>query len=167
MIGLRPLEDSTLVGGAADLEGLAVEVFATERQHLAESEPAIREDADHRLVVARRFREAVHLLEGEDADRAGLLLLRPRVVGSDANTLERVEVADFIRDRVLGHSREGAEDANRPRRGPAFDPEHVVNQGEGVTSAQLAERPILQRDALDLYVGDTADAMVVGRVGAL
>jgi len=43
----------------------------------------------------------------------------------------------------------------------------VVDQGEGVTSAQLAERPVLQGDALDLYVGNPADAVVVRRVGAL
>lgn len=32
--------------------------------------------------------------------------------------------------------------------------------------AQLAQRPVLQRDALDHYVGNPADAVVVRRVGA-
>ena len=53
------------MGGATDLEGLAVEVFAAQGQHLAETEAGF----------------------GEDADRAGLLL-RPRVVGTDADALK-------------------------------------------------------------------------------
>jgi hypothetical protein len=32
VVGLRPLEDLALAGGAADLDGLAVEVFAAEGQ---------------------------------------------------------------------------------------------------------------------------------------
>lgn len=39
---------------------------------------------------------------------------RSRVVGPDADALGGVEAADFIRDRVLGHRREGAEDADGP-----------------------------------------------------
>ena len=70
-------------------------------------------------------------------------------------------------DRVLGHCREGAQDADRPGGRSAFDPEHVVDQGEGVTAAQLAHRPVLQGDALDLYVGHSADAVVIRRVRAL
>jgi hypothetical protein len=35
-----------------------------------------------------------------------------------------------------------------------------------MAAAQLAERPVLQRDALDLNVGNAADAVVVRRVGA-
>lgn len=34
VVGLGALEDSSLVGGAADLEGLAVEVFAAEWENL-------------------------------------------------------------------------------------------------------------------------------------
>jgi hypothetical protein len=37
----------------------------------------------------------VHFLEAEDADGAALLF-GPRVVGTDADALERVEVADFV-----------------------------------------------------------------------
>lgn len=55
----------------------------------------------------------MHFLAGEDADRSRLLL-RPRVAGSDAVALEGDEVADFVGDRVLGHRREGAEDADGP-----------------------------------------------------
>ena len=35
VVGLGALEDAALVGGAADLEGFAVEVFGAERQDLA------------------------------------------------------------------------------------------------------------------------------------
>lgn len=41
----------------------------------------------------------MHLVEAEDANRAGLLLC-PRVVGADADALEWVEVADFVSDRT-------------------------------------------------------------------
>lgn len=54
----------------------------------------------------------MHPLEAEDADRVALLLC-PWVVGVDTNSLEGVEVADFVGDRVLGHCREGAEGADR------------------------------------------------------
>src|SRR3954453_14763876 len=160
VVGLRALEDLALVGGAADLEGLAVEVFSAEGQHLPQPQAAVGEDADHCLVAARSLGEAVHLLKGEEADRSRLLL-RPRVVRPDADALERIEVADFIRDRVLGHCREGAEDAYGPGGRSTFGPQHVVDQGQRVAAAQLAQRPVLQRDALDLYVGNTADAVVV------
>lgn len=63
----------------------------------------------------------MHLLEGEGADRA-VLGLRPRIVCSDADALEGVEVADFIGDRVLGHRREGAENAYGPGGGTPFGP---------------------------------------------
>lgn len=62
------------MGGAANLKRLAVEVFAAQGQDLAQPQATVGEDADHCLIVARCFREAVHFLEGEDADRAGLLL---------------------------------------------------------------------------------------------
>ncbi len=55
VVGLGALEDLPLMGGTADLERLAVEVFAAEREDLAKAEAAVGEDADHRLVVARRF----------------------------------------------------------------------------------------------------------------
>ena len=113
VVGLRSLKDLALVGGAADLERLAVEVFAAQGQHLPQPQAAVGEDADHRLVAAGHFGEAVHLLEAGDADRPRLLL-RPRVVGPDADALEGVEVADFVGDRVLGHCREGAEDSYGP-----------------------------------------------------
>ena len=35
VVGLGSLEDAALVGGATNLEGLAVEVFGAEREHLA------------------------------------------------------------------------------------------------------------------------------------
>src|SRR3954454_24591332 len=70
VIGLRALEDLALVGGAADLERLAVEVFAAEGQHLPQPQAAVGEDADHCLVAARSLGEAVHLLKGEEADRS-------------------------------------------------------------------------------------------------
>ena len=68
------------------------------------------------------------------------------------HSLERVEVGNFVGDRVLGHRRERAQDAAGPGGGSALDPEHVVDQGEGVAAAQLAQRPLLQGDALDLHV---------------
>jgi len=37
----------------------------------------------------------------------------------------------------------------------------VVDQGERVAAAQLAQRPVLQRDALDLDAGDAVDLMLV------
>ena len=137
VVGLRSLENPTLVGGAADLERLAVEVFGSEGQHLPQSQAAVGENADHCLVATRRFGEAVHFLEGEDADRSWLLL-RPRVVGTDADALEGVEVADFVRDRILGHRREGAEDAYGRGSGSTFGSEHMVDQGERMAAAQLA-----------------------------
>jgi hypothetical protein len=48
-----------------------------------------------------------------------------------------------------------------------LDAQHVVDQSESVTAAQLAHRPLLQRDALDLYLEDAADPVLVGLVGAL
>jgi hypothetical protein len=61
--------------------------------------------------------------------------LRSRIVGSDADALEGVEVADFIRDRVLGHRREGAEGADGPGGCSTFGPQHVIDQGERVAAA--------------------------------
>jgi hypothetical protein len=89
-------------GGAADLEGLPVEVFAAQGQDLPQSQAGVGENADHCLVASGRLGEAVHLLEAEDPDRAGLFL-RSWIVGPDADALERIEVADFVGDRVLGH----------------------------------------------------------------
>jgi len=43
-----------------------------------------------------------HFLEAKDADGAAFLL-GPRIVGADADALERIEVANFVGDRVLGH----------------------------------------------------------------
>jgi hypothetical protein len=166
VVGLRALEDHSLMGGAANLERLTVEVFPAQRQHLAQAQTAVGEYADHRLVAPGRLGEAMHLLEGEDADRSRLLL-RPRVVGSDPHALEGIEIADFIGDRVLGHRREGAEDANGSRSRSTFGPQHVVNERQRMTAAQLAERPVLQRDSLDYNIGDAADAVVVRVVGAL
>jgi hypothetical protein len=65
------------------------------------------------------------------------------------------------------HRGEGAENADDPGGGSALDPEHVIDQGEGVAAAQLPHRPLLQGNALDLYVEDAADAVLVGGVGAL
>lgn len=112
---------------AADLERLAVEVFAAQGQDLAEAQAAVGEDADHRLVAPGSFGEAVHLLEGEHSDRAGLLL-RSRIVGANADALEGIEVADFVGDRVLCHRGECTQDADRPGGRSAFDPKHVVDQ---------------------------------------
>ena len=41
------------------------------------------------------------------------------------------------------------------------------DEDQGVAAAQLAHRPILQCDALDLNVGEPADPVLVGRVGPL
>lgn len=108
----------------------------------------------------------MHLLEAEDADRA-TLLLGSRIVGPDPDSLERVEVGDFVGDRILGHCRERAEDADDSGGRSSLNPEHVVDQGEGVPSAQLPHRPLLERHALDLDLEDAADAVLVGRVRAL
>jgi hypothetical protein len=43
----------------------------------------------------------------------------------------------------------------------------VIDQGEGVAAAQLPYRPLLQGNALDLYVEDAADSVLVGCVGPL
>lgn len=43
------------MGGAANLESFAVEVFAAEREDLAEPEAAVGEDSGHCLVVATAF----------------------------------------------------------------------------------------------------------------
>ena len=106
VVGLRALEDLALVGGAADLERLAVEVFSAQGQHLPQSQAAVGEDADHRLVATGRLGEAVHLLEGEYAD-GSRLLLRSRIVGTDADALEGVKVADVVGDRLDGVWRPG------------------------------------------------------------
>jgi hypothetical protein len=80
--------------------------------------------------------------------------------------LNGLRVADFVGDRVLGHRREGAEDADGAGGRSTFGRQHVIDQGEGVAAAELAERPVLQGDALDLHVRDAGDPVVVGRVGA-
>lgn len=90
------------MGGAADLERLAVEVFAAQRKDLSQPQAGVGEDADNCLVASGRLGEAVHLLEREDADGARLLSC-PWIVGTDADALEGVEVADFVGDLVLGH----------------------------------------------------------------
>lgn len=108
----------------------------------------------------------MHLLEAEDTDWPRFLL-GSRVVGSDPDSLERVEVGDFVGDRVLGHRRERAEDADDSRCRSSLDSQHVVNQGEGMASAQLAHRPLLEWDALDLRLEHAADAVLVGLVGSL
>lgn len=154
VVGLGALEDLALVGGPSDLEGLAVEVFGAQRENLAEAHAGVGEGPHQCLVAARCLGEVVHLLEGEDA-YGPRLLLRPWVVGPDANSLEGVEVADFVGDRVLGHCREGAENANGAGGGSTFVREHVVDQGEGVATAQLVHRPVLQGDALDLVTRET------------
>jgi hypothetical protein len=118
----------------------------------------------HRLVAAGGLGEGVHLLEAEDADWPSLLLC-PRVVGSDSNALQWVEVGDFVGDRVLGHCRKGAEDADDTGCGSALDSQHVVDQGEGMASAQLAHRPLLQRNPLYLDLEDAADPVLVGLIG--
>ncbi len=48
-----------------------------------------------------------------------------------------------------------------------FGLQHVVDQDQGVAAAQLAHRPILQRDALDLHVDEATDPVLVGRVRPL
>ena len=166
VVGLGALEYGSLVGGTADLEGLAVEVIGAEGQDLAEAQAGVGEDTDHRLVGAGGLGEGVHLLEGEDADRAGLLL-GAGVVGSDPDSLEGIEIADFVGDRVLGHRRERAEDADSSGGGSALLAEHVIDQGEGVAAAKLAHRSVSQGDALDLYVGDAADPVLIGGVRPL
>jgi hypothetical protein len=42
----------------------------------------------------------------------------------------------------------------------------VIDQGEGVTASQLVQWPVLERDALDLHVEDSADSVVVRGIGA-
>jgi len=108
----------------------------------------------------------VHLLEAKDADRSALLL-GPGVVGSDPDSLERVEVGHFIGDRVLGHCRKRAQDADDSSCRSALDSEHVIDQSQSVTASQLAHWPLLQRDAFDLYLEDAPDAVLVGLVGPL
>lgn len=164
VVGLGAVEDRALVGGAPDLQGLAVEVLAPEGKHLPQPHADVGEDADHRLVAAGGFGEGVHLLEAEDADLPALLL-GSWVIGSDPDSLERIKVGNFVGDRVLGHRREGAEDADDSCCRSALDSQHVVDQGEGVPSAQLPHRPLLQRDALDLHLEHAADAVLVGLVG--
>ncbi|HEY2715112.1 MAG TPA: hypothetical protein VGI73_02710 [Solirubrobacterales bacterium] len=153
------------MGGTADLEGLPVEVFGPERQDLAEAQAGVGEGADEGLVAAGGLGEAVHFPEAEDANRTWFLF-GSRIVGSDTDALEWIEVADFVGDRVVGHRRESAEDADGAGGGSTFSPQHVINQGEGVAPAELAEGPVLQGDALDLHLGDAADAVLVGGVGS-
>jgi hypothetical protein len=73
VVGLRPLEDLALVGGAANLEGLAVEVFPAQRQNLTQPEPGVGEDADHCPVTAGGFAKRC-ISSKVNPDRAGLLL---------------------------------------------------------------------------------------------
>jgi hypothetical protein len=47
----------------------------------------------------------------------------------------------------------------------AFDAEHVIHEREGVAAAQLVQWPVLERDALDLHIEDSADSVVVSGVG--
>ena len=51
--------------------------------------------------------------------------------------------------------------------GAAFDPQHVVDQREDLTAAQLVEFPIAQRPTFDIDVEDVADPVAIGLVGAL
>ena len=131
------------MGGAANLEGLAVEVFGAEGKDLAQTQAGVGEGPDQGLVATGGLGEAVHFLESEDADGAALLL-GSRVIGADADALERVEVADFVGDCVLGHCREGAENADGAGGSSTFGLQHVVDEDQGVAAAQLAERPVLQ-----------------------
>jgi hypothetical protein len=163
VVGLGAVEDRALVGSAAGLQGLAVEVLASKWEHLPQPHPGVGEDADHRLVATCCLGKGVHLLEAEDADRAALLLC-PWVASSDPHSLERVEVGYFVGDRVLGHRRERAKDADDSCCRSALDAQHVVDQGEGVAAAQLAHRPLLHRDALYLHLEDAADAVLIGLV---
>src|SRR6201999_2028369 len=57
VVGLGALEDPARVGGAADLEGLAVEVFGAEGEDLAEAHAGVGEGPHQRLVATGRLRE--------------------------------------------------------------------------------------------------------------
>ncbi|HET7443157.1 MAG TPA: hypothetical protein VFJ57_00720 [Solirubrobacterales bacterium] len=140
MVVFRALEDLALVGGSAKAQGLAVEVLSMEWKNLAEPHAGVGEGPDQRLVAAGGLGEGMHLVEREDADRAALLL-RSRVVGADSYSLERVEVADFIRDRVLGHCRERAQDSDSASRRPTFVPQHVVETDHLALDRELRGLP--------------------------
>src|ERR1700761_4442386 len=43
-----------------------------------------------------------------------------RIARADTHALERIEVADLVGDRILGHRRERAEDADRAGGGATF-----------------------------------------------
>lgn len=43
----------------------------------------------------------------------------------------------------------------------------MVDQGEGMAVAQIAEGPVLEGYALDLHVDDAGDPVLIGGIGSL
>jgi hypothetical protein len=59
---------------------------------------------------------------------------------------------------VIGDRREGARDVLGAGVGTPLDAEHMVDQVDGVPAFQLRERPVAQRDAVQLDIEDLSDA---------
>jgi hypothetical protein len=148
------------------MERLAVEVRTVEPEHLAQAKTTVGDHPDERLPLTGRRREGMHLVEGEHP-RLALRLAGSRVVGTDPHAPESVDVGDLVGDRVLRHRRERAQDVPRPGGGPALDGQHVGDQLECVTAAEVPERPVAQSPPLDLDVEHPGEPVVVCPVGPL
>jgi hypothetical protein len=110
-------------------EGTIREIRRASRKRGLNPDTAITLVCERRLACAELEASASAAL-----DEAAMTTEAPLSMGG----LEGVEVADFIGDGVLGHRGQRAEDADGSGGGSTFGPEHVVDQGERVTAAQLA-----------------------------
>jgi hypothetical protein len=88
------------------------------------------------------------LFEAEDADGAALFL-GPRVVGPDADALERGEITDFVGDRVLGPPR--GRGGCRPRQWWLDLRSSARDRPGRVAAPKCAERTVLKGNALNFY----------------
>jgi hypothetical protein len=146
--------------------GAAHQVAALEREHLADPQPTVRDHADHRLPLAGRTGERVHLGPRPDPDPAQRLL-DPRIVVTDLDAHERVELGAIVLDRVLPHRREDPKDALCALRRALLLAQHVVQQISCLTAPDLVHRPVAKHHALELDVELAIHAAGVVLVRAL
>jgi hypothetical protein len=99
-------------------------------------------------------------VEREDADRAWPLG-HARVVRTDADAAERVEVGNLVGDRISVMTPERADDVRRAPCAPSLLAEKGVHDLERMPPAQLAVVPVAQPLALDADVEGPADAVLV------
>jgi hypothetical protein len=161
--------------GLFDAKPPGAEVCALAREGLTQTQPAVGDDADHRLGVhgapslkLTRFiaagiadlggcrGECVHLLHRPQALRSRRLL-RARVAALDTEPQPHVRAALLVVNRVVDHRAHGAQDSGRALRGSALL-QQLGLDGQGVLAADLRDRPILKLAAFDLDGQDHPDA---------